>query len=500
MKTCPQCRQYCADQKITCPKCGANLDMQSDSSPQAPAHETIISDLCKTLDANPADDGIRRTLIEKYRAQGDWKNVAIHLRVLSEADPDDIELMEDLFQALKASGCVGEATLTLKTIIELRPGDSDIQKRMHDLITRSNFDLLSEGQRKALARCWVKCGDASLKIGETNNAADFFLKAYQACVGIGAGERLADLYSSWATTHEKGRAYSQAIAALSAALTYAPNDIALRNRLRNARWRRFRNRLLWRTATGLTIIVLAACCILYPYQERLEISIQKYENPTSPAKLIYDGWGTLQCLTHPLRFHWIKRGDTVWQSDERLFLTPLLPGGVYRMAVDVQRHQVAAEERIRIGFGRQIQAVGLVLDNDQGEPRLSIGRNSNPPLARIDYPPTPGGRLRLTTPAGSIIGFTDDLTSACFSVILERVWEKFKPPESLPGVKCVLKFDIHKNGATDNIHVIEGTRSEELNQLAVKAVETAKLPPLDGVWSDSIPVFVSFNYEWMSIN
>ena len=364
MKTCPRCRQYCADQKITCPKCGASLDASNDPVPssQKAAYATRIADLCKTLEANPADDGIRRTLIEEYRAQGDWGSVAAHLQVLTEADPENLALKEDLFKAWKAAGRAGEAALTLKAMIHLQPGDLAKRERMYDLIAGIELDSMSEGQKNELARCWVECGDASCKRGEADEAVAFYLKAYQACVGIGAGERLADLYSGWATTHEKAKAYSQAIATLSAAVAYAPNDVSLQERLRKAQQGQFRNWLLW-GIVGFTGVVIAFCFLLYLYQGGLDVHITSSDGSdqlTAKSQLIYDGWGTPQLLVNPFRFRWLKRGNIVWEIDGSQGMTPLLPGGNYFLTVEGLGYQ-RVKHQIRIGFGRETQVARATL-------------------------------------------------------------------------------------------------------------------------------------------
>ena len=358
MKICPGCRQYCADQKTTCPKCDDSLEVALDyHRQQSVQHTEAITELSAVLERNPGDTQARCRLIEIYQAQGDWPQVAVHLRVLADAAPHDLTLQTALVDVLGLAGCYGQAALILRALLAKEPDNADLQDRMRELLAWLRPEALQESQKQPLAQCWIESGDTSRQRGDEKTAEDCYRKAHQVHPASEAGRRLAEIYAVRAAVHEAQHREDLALATLAEALAFAPEDAKVRDRLAviQRRRKRRRTRQIMKALAGIMLVACVAV-FLYSYQGAVDVRLSM----PGRAALVYDGWGAVACSTDPLRVHFQRRGETVGHADGSQVVTPLLPGGSYRLIAEKPGYR-RVEQSVRIGFGRTTQVAQAAL-------------------------------------------------------------------------------------------------------------------------------------------
>ena len=83
-----------------------------------------------------------------------------------------------------------------------------------------------------------------------------------------------------------------------------------------------------------------------------------------------------------------------------------------------------------------------------------------------------------------------------FAVVRQRIEENFNLPYSRPGEKCVIQFVIMKDGTINNIQIVQRSNYDNLDHMAVQALEMSKVPPLyDGMNTNALTINLTFYFE-----
>ena len=557
MKACPVCRQYCADQKTVCPKCGGSLESASDFHRAHPEqHTEAIDQLLTALARDPGDTATRRRLIDLYQAQGNWPQVAAHLRVLADADPHDTALQAALVDVLGLAGRGAEAALVLRGLLVKHPDDQGLRQKLDDILAWLPLDGLEAAHQAPLAQLWVEAGDAKREAGDLDAAADLYLKAHGADEGSGAARRLAEVYAEWATQWERQGRHDQALSALDEALALAPGDAALgaqRSAMLNRRKRR-RNLATAAWVTGL--LLLTGLCIYLHTHRPIHSKLLSAQSPVTPSP-------TVSTPTPPAApAHRVtlevsdedhlavaqlngvsvlpQRKSSFEGSEEERTTEPSAPvdltgrmkpganefhfqvrnsgeGGFVRSRVTVRVDDTVVYQK---GIEKQDAAEGIKFEDrftltwppteptkiaqqssTNTDPFFSAGSNGKPSSRpssergasrQVAFK---DGKINESVTIGRLVGSTEGNNSTYFLLAIQHIEKAFKPPQTRPDATCELSFVIGRTGVVRDIIVKRSTGTPEWDQWAIDAVKQATLPPLyDNIKADAIPVTITFDY------
>lgn len=93
---------------------------------------------------------------------------------------------------------------------------------------------------------------------------------------------------------------------------------------------------------------------------------------------------------------------------------------------------------------------------------------------------------------GSIL---NSVSQTYFLSVMMRIEENFKLANAYPGVTCQVQFTIQKDGTITDIKLIRKSGYENLDALAIQALNMTKLPALyDGMQRTSLPVILTFDF------